>query len=158
MKLKVHPWRIIWRFLVALLFVYIVIIGIMFNMFFSYDPATGFVPVPWDFRQPLILAGMLVLGLTMLIPSLTSYYYIIEDKFFIMKKFSKEYQFDYANIEFIDIEESRKKNLIIFYSPKSKTRYLLGDRDGKVLETLIKKCPQTMTVEEFRRKHPEEKY
>ncbi len=101
---------------------------------------------------------MVILGFSMLIPSLISYYYIVEDKYFIMKKFGKEYQFDYANIEFIDIEESQKKKMVIFYSPKSKTRYLLGDKDGKLLETLIKKCPPTISVNEFKRKHPEERY
>ena len=48
--------------------------------------------------------------------------------------------------------------MIIFYSTKAKMRYMLGDNDGKVLETLIKKCPNILTKEEFRRRHPEESY
>ena len=75
-----------------------------------------------------------------------------------MKKFGKEYQFDYKNIEFIDVEESKRKNMAIFYSSKAKMRYLLGDKDGVLVDTLIKKCLNTMSREEFRRKHPEERY
>ena len=158
MKLKVHPWRIIWRFLVALLVVYIITLGVFIGFFFTINDAGQIIPVEWTFRQPLIIGIMIALGFSMLIPSLLSYYYIVEDKYFIMKKFGREYEFNYSNIEFIDIEESQKKKMVIFYSPKSKTRYLLGDRDGKLLETLIKKCPPTMSVAEFRRKHPEERY
>ena len=158
MKLRVHPWRIIWRFLVALLVIYILILGVFIGFFFTVNDSGQIVAVEWTFRQPLMISIMVVLGFSILIPSLLSYYYIVEDKYFIMKKFGKEYEFSYANIEFIDIEESRRKKLVIFYSPMSKTRYLLGDKDGKLLEILIKKCPQTMSVEEFRRKHPEERY
>ena len=81
----------------------------------------------------------------------------MESKYFIQKKFGREYQFDYSNIEFIDVENSKKKKMIIFYSKTAKMRYMLGDKDGVVLDTLIKKCPNVMSVEEFRRKHPEEK-
>lgn len=158
MKLKVHPWRIIWRFLVALLVIYIAFLGVFIWLFFTINENGQIVALEWSFRQTLMIIIMVILGFSMLIPSLISYYYIVEDKYFIMKKFGKEYQFDYANIEFIDIEESQKKKMVIFYSPKSKTRYLLGDKDGKLLETLIKKCPPTISVNEFKRKHPEERY
>lgn len=75
-----------------------------------------------------------------------------------MYKYKKEYVFDYKSIEFIDIEESKRKKQVIFYSPRARTRYLLGDKNGKLLETLIKKCPNTLSVAQFRAKHPEEKY
>ena len=158
MKFKVHPWRIIWRFLVALLVIYIAFLGVFIWLFFTTNENGQIVALEWSYRQTLMIIIMVILGFSMLVPSLISYYYIVEDKYFIMKKFGKEYQFDYANIEFIDIEESQKKKMVIFYSPKSKTRYLLGDKDGKLLETLIKKCPPTISVNEFRRKHPEERY
>ena len=75
-----------------------------------------------------------------------------------MKRYFKEYLFDYDKIEFIDIEQSKKKDMVIFYSSTAKMKYLLADKEGKLLEALIKKCPNTLSVEEFRRKHPEEKY
>lgn len=129
-------------------------------MFFTIDPANNMqiTPVVWDFKQPLIIVGIFVVSLIAFIPAITSYYYTVEKKCFIMRKYGKEYEFEYANIEFIDIEESKRKKMVIFYTKTAKTRYLLGDKDGVLLDTLIKKCPNIMSVEEFRRAHPEEKY
>ena len=159
MKLRVKPWRLIWRFLVVLAVIYVAFFGLFFNMFFSIDTTSfAITPRPWDFKQPLLIAGIFAICLGAFIPSFTSYYYICESKHFIMKKYGKEYEFDYANIEFIDIEQSKKKQMVIFYSNKAKMRYLLGDKDGVLLDTLIKKCPKTMSVEQFRQTHPEEKY
>ena len=130
-----------------------------FYLFLSIDQSTG--QVKWaTFSAPQIIilvlvAGFLIFGYIM---SLRSYYYVIESKYFVLKRFTKEYQFEYKNIEFIDIEESKKKKMVIIYTPASKTRYMLGDKDGVLLETLIKKCPDTLSVSEFRRKHPEERY
>lgn len=158
MKLKVHPWRLIWRFLIALAVIYIVTLAACFTLFFTVDFKTFEVtPVVWDYRQPLVMSIMLVLGVGAFIPALTSYYYVCESKYFIMKKYGKEYQFDYSNIEYIDIEKSKKKKMVIFYSSKAKMKYLLGDKEGVLLDTLIKKCPNVLAREEFYHKHPEER-
>lgn len=159
MKLRVHPWRLIWRFLVALAVIYAVAFGAFISMFFTIDFSTWtFTPVVWDYRQPLVLAGIFVIGVAAFIPSLTSTYYMVGSNSFIMKRYGKEYEFDYKNIEFIDIETSQKKKMVIFYTKMARTKYLLGDKDGVLLDTLIKKCPNIMSVEEFRRAHPEERY
>ena len=159
MKLRVHPWRLIWRFLVALAVIYVVAFGAFISMFFTIDFKTWvFTPVVWDYRQPLVLGGIFVIGVAAFIPSLSSYYYTVGSHSFIMKRYGKEYEFDYKNIEFIDIKESQKKKMVIFYTKMAKTKYLLGDKDGVLLDTSIKKCPDIMTVEEFRRAHPEERY
>ena len=159
MKLRPKVWSVTWRYLIFSLIVILVAIGITFNIYFYNDPKTGqIVFTGFGFAQiliPVLIFGVLI---SFYFVSIFSYYYVIEDKYFILKKMGKEFVFEYKNIEFIDIEESQKKNQVIFYSQKSKTRYLLGDKDGKLLETLIKKCPKTMTVEEFKAKHPEERY
>jgi len=158
-KLRVHPWRLIWRFLIVLLVIYVVAFGVFFTTFFNVDWVNWHVePAVWDFRQPLIIAGIFVVGVAMFIPALTSSYYIVDKHSFIVKKYGRETEFEYSNIEFIDIEMSEKKKMVIFYSKTARMRYLLGDKDGILLETLIKKCPETMSREEFRRRHPEEKY
>ena len=118
----------------------------------------GIIFKPWGASQTIFVVIFGVIFVATYIPSVTSFYYIIEDYHFIMKRVGKDYQYDYKNIEFIDIEKSKKKKMVIFYSSKAKMRYMLGDKDGVLLETLIKKCPNTMSVEEFRRRHPEEKY
>ena len=159
MKLRVQPWRLIWRFLVALLVIYAVSFGAFISLFFSIDFNTWvFTPVVWDYRQPLLIIGIFVIGVAAFIPSLTSCYYICDKHSFIMKRYWKTYEFDYANIKFIDIDESKRKKMVIFWSTTARMKYLLGDKDGVLLDTLIKKCPDIMSKEEFRRAHPEERY
>ena len=159
MKLRVHPWRLIWRFLVALAVIYVVAFGAFISMFFTVNFSNWtFTPVTWDYRQPLLLAGIFVIGTGMFIPALVSSYYICEKHSFIMKRYWKVYEFDYENIKFIDIDESKRKGMVIFWSTTARTKYLLGDKDGVLLDTLIKNCPNIMSKEEFRRAHPEERY
>lgn len=111
----------------------------------------------WDFRQPLLLSGLFLLGLLSFIPAITGYYYQVENRYFLMKRFGKEYQFDYNNIEFVDFEESKRKKMVIFYTQKAKMKYLLGDKEGKVIEALEKNCKNLLSKEEFVRRHPEER-
>ena len=157
MKLKIKTWRITWRFLLAALFVLIAIFGMGQRLFFGMKDGR-IVMIPWDIRQFLLISVYLGSSIAFYIISLTSCYYVIEKDHFISRKFGRTLEFQYKNIEFIDIAESERKELVIFYSSKAKMRYLLGDKDGVLLKTLIKKCPDTLTVEEFRKKHPEEKY
>ena len=157
MKLKVATWRLTWRFLLAFLFVALAIFGMGSSIFLGVVNGK-LVFRPWSVGHTILLTVLFATSISFYIISLTSFYYQIENSYFIMRRFGKTYEFEYKSIEFIDIDESKKKNMVIFYTPKSKTRYLLGDKEGKLLETLIKKCPDVLTVEEFRRKHPEEKY
>lgn len=158
MKLKVNPWRLIWRFLIALAIVFIASFLVLASVFFNitWDPFS-IATKPWGLTQYMIIGAFLVLGIGAFLPSLFGYYQI-EKRYFIMKRYFKEYLFDYDKIEFIDIEQSKKKDMVIFYSSTAKMKYLLADKEGKLLEALIKKCSNTLSVEEFRRKHPEEKY
>ena len=159
MKLRIAPWRVIWRFLVVYLIIATVVFLTTTGVFFEIDFEQGsWTPRQMGVSQILIFVLLGLVFVIFLVSSLVFYYYKIEDKYFIMKRFGKEYQFEYLNIEFIDIKQSQKKKMIIFYSKTAKMRYMLGDKDGKVLETLIKKCPDIMSVEEFRRRHPEERY
>lgn len=159
MKLRISTWRITWRFLIVYFVIASIVFLTTFGVFFYMDENTGaWIPYEMGVTQFLIIGVLLAVFFATYIPSLLFYYYIIEDKYFVMKRYGKEFQFEYKNIEFIDIEQSKKKGMIIFYSSKAKMRYMLGDKEGKVLETLIKKCPETMSVEEFRKRHPEERY
>ena len=157
MKYKVATWRITWRFLLASLFVFLALIGMASSLFFGAKDGKIFIQ-PFGVGQILLLSVFFGLSIGFYIITINNFYYTIDKHSFSMKKFSKTYEFDYKSIEFIDIEESKKKGLVIFYTPRGKLRYLLGDKDGVLLDTLIKKCPNIMSIEEFRRAHPEEKY
>ena len=154
MKLKVKPWRVIWRFLIVLA----VILAIVFSSTISvfYDFANGEF-YPWKSTQTIIVVAMVVLAVVAFIPSITASYYVCENSYFLQVKYGREYQFDYKNIEFIDFEKSEKKDMVIFYTRSSKMRYLLADENGVLLKTLKKKCDNLMDKDEFYRVHPEER-
>ena len=84
--------------------------------------------------------------------------YVIEDKYFAVRRLKKEFVYDYASVIFIDFEASKKKKMVILYTKKSGMKYMLGDKDGKLLDTLQKKCPNVMSVSEFRRTYPQARY
>ena len=159
MKLRPKIWSVTWRYLLVAAIIIAIVFGFTFNFYFVQDTSTGVLKlVTFGFSYYFIIALLITILIGFYILSIFFYYYKIDEYSFSMFRFGKEYVFEFKNIEFIDIEVSKKKNQIIFYSPKSRTRYLLGDKDGKVLETLIKKCPKILSVEEFKKKHPEERY
>ena len=158
MKVRVSTWAITWRYLIFSLILIVVLFLAFFGVFFAPNAEGVLTFVGFGVSQIMIVVLVPAVLVVFYLLSVFTYYYVIEDKYFIMKRFGREFIFDYKNIEFIDIDESKRKNQVIFYSPKSRTRYLLGDRGGKLLETLIKKCPKTMSVQEFKMKHPEERY
>lgn len=159
MKVKPSIWRITWRYLIVSVILLAALFGAAFSLFIGVDEASGATKmVEWGAGQYIFTFFTVGALLVFYILSITSYYYVIEDKYFIMKRYWKEFQFDYKNIQFIDIDESKRKGQVIFYAPTCRTKYLLGDKNGLLLETLIKKCPPTMSVHEFKMKHPEERY
>lgn len=159
MVVRISWWRITWRYLAVFAVLLVITLLTASGIFLGIDAETKAIYFKaWGVGQTIfvVIASALFVGLY--IPAVTMFYYIIEDDHFVMKRFGKDYQYDYKNIEFIDIEESKRKKMVIFYSKAAKMRYNLGDKDGVLLETLIKKCPNILTIDEFRRRHPEEKY
>lgn len=158
MKYRVSAWRITWRFLIIYLVILVVAFLAAFSLFFSFTEEGKVIVNEWGISQTLFVIIFAVVFVVTYVPSLRCFYFIVEDKSFILKRIGKDYEYEYANIEFIDIEESERKGMVIFYSSKARMRYMLGDKNGEVLKILIKKCPNIMSVEEFRRRHPEERY
>ena len=157
MVVRIHPWRITWRYLVVFSILFVVTFAASFNIFFL--PGEGGLYVrPFGLSQGIFIGAFAILFTVTYLLALFGQCYIIEDKYFIVKRLGKEFQYDYSSIIFFDEEQSKKKNMVIIFTKKSRTKYLLGDKDGKLLETVIKKCPKTMSVEEFRRAYPQERY
>ena len=160
MKYRPRIWSITWRYLIVALIIIAAAFGFSFSVFFTTNQETGQLAfiTNWGFSQYFVVVLVPAVLIGFYILSVTQYYYVIDSKTFSLFRFGKEFVFEYKNIEFIDINESKRKNQVIFYSPKSRTKYLLADKGGVLLDTLIRKCPNTLTVEEFRRAHPEERY
>lgn len=158
MKVKISWWRITWRYLVVFLIISIIVTLSASSIFFTFNGQGNLTPLPWGVSQSIFVSilGVTFIGIYFL--ALFGFYYIIEDKCFVVKRLSKTIEYDYKNIEFIDIKESQRKKMVIFYTKTAHMRYMLGDKEGVLLETLIKKCPNVMSKEEFIRCHPEERY
>ena len=159
MKIRASIWQVSWRYLLFAIAMGVIVFGsFFFTIYMKTDEQGRVVFAEWGFTQYMFTIFVPLVLIFFYFFSTFTYFYVIDNKSFTMKRMGKEYEFEYKNIEFIDIETSRKKHQVIFYAPKCRTRYLIGDKDGVLLETLIKKCPNTLTIEEFRRKHPEERY
>ncbi len=159
MKVRPSIWSITWRYLIVAVIVSAAAFGMFFSIFFNINQETGAVTLaPWGVSHYLFVIVMGVSLIGIYIFSITTYYYVIDKASFTVKRYGKAVEFDYRNIEFIDENESRRKHQVIFYSSKGRMRYLIADKKGLLLETLLKKCPKSLSIEEFRRKHPEERY
>ena len=157
MVVRIHPWRITWRYLLVFTVIFAISFSASFNLFFI--PGDGGVYIrPFGAPQAIFISIFFILFVVTYLMALLGQKYIIEDKFFTVKRMGKEWSYDYSSIIFFDKEQSLKKNIAIIFTKKSRTKYLLGDKDGKLVETIIKKCPNTMSVEEFRRAYPNERY
>ena len=97
MKLYIHPWKIIWRFLVTLLFVYVFIFLVSLPMFIDFSTGKF---IPWDYRQPLEIGIILLLGIIALIPALKNAYYEVFNDSFTARKGTKVFEYSYSNIEY----------------------------------------------------------
>ena len=157
-KLRVSFFSILWRFLLVFLAICVVAYFGLAGVFVSYNVETGVVFNAWQGEQILVASLIVVVSIGLLIASYFSYYYVIEKDHFICVKLGRTFQYDYKNIVFIDVDKSKKQDTITFYMSTAKMQYLIHDKGHVLLETMLKKCPELMSVEEFRTRHPEEKY
>ena len=148
MKLNIAPSRIIVTFLVSMLVLGAALFGLFFNIFLD---------TPWDFRQPLIIAFWVVSTLIFLILTLTQNYYILEKKYVVVKRFNKELVYYFSDIIYIDEEKSEKKKVIYFFTRQGHSRYLTFDTKGILYKTMVEKCQNRLSKEEFESKYPDEK-
>lgn len=155
---KIHPWRITWRYLTVFVIVFVIAFASCLTMFFALDEFGNVIFRPFGVSQGVFFGVFGALFLTTYTMAMRGQYYIIEDKYFIVRRLRKEIVYDYASIVFIDVDRSEKKKMIIFYTKKSGMKYLLGDKEGKVLKTMVKKCPNALSLDEFRRAYPRERY
>ena len=158
MKVKPNLWRISWRFLVTFLIVVTIISILSYSLFFYIDLAAGKIYIiKWDYRQIIFVSVIFAISVVFYILTVRSFYYMIESKSFIVKRYSKEVEYAYDSVIFIYEEKSEKKKKIYFYTEKGGMTSLLQDEENKLYTTMLKKCQNRMSIEEFRRVHPEEK-
>lgn len=127
----------------------VVVETILFISFFSY-----FATFPWQAFTYAIVILPPVLIFILFIFSTRQYYYVIDKKNFMMKKFNKEFYFDYDNIIYIDQNRKNKNKAIAFFTPKSGVHYLTPDKDDILYQTLLKKCQNLISEQDFKIRFP----
>ena len=94
----------------------------------------------------------------MLVMSLVRNFYVIESKYLVVVKGTKEMYYYYNDVVYIDKERSEKKKVLTFYTNKDHARYLSFDKDGKIYKTMCNKCHNLLSEEEFHNKYPNVKF
>ena len=108
----------------------------------------------WNAIQIAIIAVFVVISALMLVLSLTRNYYVIESKFLVVVKGRKEMFYHYADVVYIDKEQTEKRRVLCFYTRQGHTRYLPFDKEGKIYTAFLNKCHNLIEKEEFERKYP----
>ena len=145
MKLPVDRKRTIITFVIADL-IFAVLLFLSSIYFFLFQP--------WGVTQWMIIAVFVVVSVLMLVLSLTRNFYVIESKYLVVVKGRKEMYYYYGDVVYIDKAQSEKRRVLTFYTNKGHSRYLPFDKDGKIYSTMINKCHNLLSEEEFHTKYP----
>ena len=145
MKLPVDRKRTIITFL---------IVDLIFAVLLFASSFWVFLFEKWGIYQWLIIALFVVVSIIMLVLSLTRNFYVIENKYLVVVKGSKNMYYYYTDVVYIDKAQSERKRVLTFYTNKGHSRYLPFDKNGKIYETMIKKCHNLLSDEEFHSRYP----
>ena len=104
----------------------------------------------WGVVQILIIALFVII----LVLSLTRNFYVIESKYLVVVKGTKEMYYHYTDVVYIDKEQSEKRRVLCFATNKGHARYLPFDKEGRIYQTFQNKCHNLLSEEEFRIKYP----
>ena len=113
-----------------------------------------FVFQKWSAVQFVIIGLFIFFSIFMLVLSLTRNFYVIESKRLVVIKGRKEYYYNYADVVYIDKEQSEKKRVLVFCTNKGIARYLPFDKEGKIYTAFLNKCHNVLELEEFKKKYP----
>ena len=111
----------------------------------------------WGVVQIIIIAIYVSISVFMLVLSLTRNFYVIESKYLVVVKGTKEMQYFYNDVVYIDNEQSEKRKILCFFTNKGHARYLPFDKEGKIYKTFCNKCHNLLSKEEFMMRYPNNK-
>lgn len=108
----------------------------------------------WGVVQILIIALYVIISVFMLVLSLTRNFYVIESKYLVVVKGTKEMYYHYTDVVYIDKEQTEKRKVLCFATNKGHARYLPFDKEGKIYQTFLNKCHNLLSREEFKAQYP----
>ncbi len=145
MKIPVNRKRTLITFAIA---------DLIFAAFLFVSCINLFIFQTWGVVQIIIIAIYVVFSILMLVLSLTRNFYVIESKYLVTVRGFKEMYYYYTDVVYIDKVQSEKKRVLSFCTNKGHVRYLPFDKDGKIYKTMINKCHNLLSEEEFHIQYP----
>ena len=145
MKLPVDRKRTIIIFVVADLIFAVLLFASCINLFLFQK---------WGVVQILIIALFVIISVFMLVLSLTRNFYVIESKYLVVVKGTKEMYYYYNDVVYIDEAQTEKRRVLCFATNKGHARYLPFDKDGEIYRAFKNKCHNLLSQEEFRIRYP----
>ncbi len=145
MRLKISFWRLFKIGIIATL------IGavLVFLGFYQF-----FVTSNWTVFQWLIIMVYLAICICIFIAVYFNHYYEVTNKEIIVKRLGKVLHYRFNEILYIDEEQSRKKKTVTFVTKRGDAVYLTYDKEGKLLDILLKECKNLISLEELKSKFP----
>ena len=145
MKIPVDRKRTIIAFLVADLIFAVLLFLSCFSLFVLQE---------WGVVQFIIIGLFAIISVFMLALSLTRNFYVIESKFLVSVKGTREAYYYYKDVVYIDKAQSEKKRVLSFYTNKGHVRYLPFDKEGKIYDAMCKNCHNLLSDEDFHHQYP----
>ena len=145
MKLPVNRKRTIITFVIA---------DVIFAAVMFLSCINLFLFQKWTAIQFAIIGLFVIVSVVMLVLSLTRNFYVIESKYLVVVKVNKEMYYHYADVVYIDKEQTERRKVLCFYTNKGHTRYLPFDKGGKIYTTFLNKCHNLLTEEDFKAQYP----
>ena len=138
-----------------------IILFIIFDLIFAlglFLSCLGlFIIYKWGIVQICIIVLYVVVSILMLVLSLTRNFYVIENKYLVVVKGTKEMYYHYDDVVYIDKEQSLRRKILCFYTNKGHCRYLPFDRGQEIFKAMTKRCHNLLSKEQFETKYPQVK-
>ncbi len=145
MKVKVDIKRTIRLFIIMdLIFAALLFLSCI-NLFLF----TKFGPI-----QIMVILVFVAVSVLMLVLSLKRNFYVIENKYIVVVRSFKNMYYNYSDVVYIDKEQSEKRKILCFATNRGDARYLPFDKNGEIYKTMLKRCNNLLSEEEFKRRYP----
>lgn len=145
MKIPVSRKRTIITFIIADLAFAILLFLSCINLFLFQT---------WNALQFGIIGLFVFVSILMLVLSLTRNFYVIENKYLVVVKATKEMHYYYSDVVYIDKEQTERRRVLCFFTKQGHTRYLPFDKDGEIYATFLKRCHNLLSKEDFENQYP----
>lgn len=113
-----------------------------------------FVTSNWTAIQPILIMVYLTICICIFVAVYFNHYYEVANKEVIVKRLGKLLHYRFNEILYIDEEQSRKKKTVTFVTSRGDAVYLTYDKEGKLIEILLKECKNLITLDELKAKFP----